>query len=51
MSGTLDVELTGEERESVACWSERRVQKRFVGGEDKSMGGPTDDVTKGHCDG
>ena len=45
------MELTGEERETVACWTERSVQKWFVGSEDKSMGRSTDDVTKNHCDG
>lgn len=46
---TLDVELAGEERETGACWAERRVDEWFAGGEDKSKGRSTGNVAKDHC--
>ena len=49
MDRTVDVELAGKERETSACWTERRAQEWFVGGKDKSMRGSTGNVTKDHC--
>ena len=44
----LDVELTGDERETVACWAEGGLQQRLVGSEGQSMGRSTDNVAKDH---